>query len=113
MKELLFKDRGARYSDFSDAVQTKDGIKTLIEAVPGLQAKHAAFDKALDHWWKKNVPEIERLPETRNVFELRRHCIDNLAKALTPQGILRSKDFYRADRNLEINRVTTSRAPFY
>ena len=27
---------------------------------------------------------------TKNVFELRRHCIDSLAKALTPQGILTS-----------------------
>jgi len=34
------------------------------------------------------VAEIERLPETKNVFELRRHCIDSLAKTLTPQGIL-------------------------
>ena len=34
------------------------------------------------------MAEIERLPETKNVFELRRHCIDSLAKALTPQGIL-------------------------
>ena len=59
-----------------------------IESAPGLQAKHAAFHKAIDGWWKKNVAEIERLPETKNVFELRRHCIDSLAKALTPQGIL-------------------------
>ena len=36
------------------------------------------------------MAEIERLPETKNVFELRRHCIDSLAKSLTPQGILTS-----------------------
>ncbi len=88
VKSLLFRDRDARYSDFATAITAKDGIKSAIESAPGLQAKHAAFHKAIDGWWKKNVAEIERLPETKNVFELRRHCIDSLAKALTPQGIL-------------------------
>ena len=69
-------------------ITAKDGIKSAIESAPGLQAKHAAFHKAMDGWWKKNVAEIERLPETQNVFDLRRHCIDSLAKTLTPQGIL-------------------------
>jgi type I restriction enzyme M protein len=69
-------------------ITTKDGIKSAIESAPGLQTKHAAFHKAIDGWWKKNVAQIELLPETKNVFELRRHCIDGLAKTLTPQGIL-------------------------
>ena len=88
VKSLLFQDRDARYSDFATAITAKDGIKSAIESAPVCRAKHAAFHKALDGWWKKNVAEIERLPETKNVFELRRHCIDSLAKALTPQGIL-------------------------
>lgn len=88
VKPLLFQDRDARYSDFIPSITAKDGIKSAIEDAPGLQAKHAAFQKAIDSWWKKNVAEVERLPETKNVFELRRHCIDGLAKSLTPQGIL-------------------------
>jgi type I restriction enzyme M protein len=88
VKSLLFRDRDPKYSDFVEAVQSKNGIKSVIDSASGLQAKHVAFQKAIDSWWKKNVAEIERLPETKNVFELRRHCIDNLAKALTPQGIL-------------------------
>lgn len=88
LKPLLFRDRDAQYSDFAAGITSKDGIKTTIESAPGLQSKHAAFQKAIDAWWKKNVEEIERLPKAKNVFELRRHCIDGLAKALTPQGIL-------------------------
>jgi type I restriction enzyme M protein len=76
------------YGDFSAVVKTKDSIKGLIEAAPGVQAKHADFHKTLDKWWKKNVAEIERLPDTQNVFELRRHCIDGLPKALVPLGVL-------------------------
>jgi type I restriction enzyme M protein len=101
LQELLFHDRaplapytGSRsggeglYCDFASGVSSKEHIKTLVESAPGLQTKHATFHKAIDGWWKKNLVEIERLPETQNVFELRRHCIDGLAKSLTPQGLL-------------------------
>ena len=79
-----------QYADFAPSVGSKENIKTLIESAPGLQAKHAAFHRTIDGWWKKNVAEIERLPATKNVFELRRHCIDGLAKSLTPHGLLTS-----------------------
>ena len=88
VKPLLFRDRDTRYSNFATTITEKDGIKLVIESAPGLQAKHAAFHRAMNGWWKKNVAEIERLPETKNVFDLRRHCIDSLAKTLTSQGIL-------------------------
>jgi type I restriction enzyme M protein len=88
VKDRLFLDRDDHYSDFVTTITTKDAIKSAIESAPGLQIKHAAFHKAIDGWWKKNVEEIVRLPETKNVFELRRHCIDSLPKTLTPQGIL-------------------------
>jgi type I restriction enzyme M protein len=88
VKDRLFQQRNNHYSDFVTTVTTKDGIKSAIESAPGLQTKHAAFHKALDGWWKKNSAHIERLPETKNVFELRRHCIDSLAKTLTPQGLI-------------------------
>lgn len=88
VKSLLFKDRNLHYSDFADAVQTKDSIKGLIESAPGAQAKHVHFHQVLDKWWKDNVREIERLPETQNVFELRRHCIDGLAKKLVFEEVL-------------------------
>lgn len=88
VKSLLFQGRDARYSDFVPEITAKDAIKSVIDAAPGLQAKHAIFHKAIESWWKKNMAEIERLPETKNVFELRRHCIDSLAKSLTPQAIL-------------------------
>ena len=76
------------YADFVATITAKDQIKSVIESAAGLQTKHAAFQKAIAGWWKKNLAEIERLPETKNVFELRRHCIDSLAKTLTSQGIL-------------------------
>ena len=69
-RELLFKPRDDRYCDFADAVQSKDYIKRLIEAAPGVQTKQTEFHAALDDWWKRNVRQIEALPETQNVFDL-------------------------------------------
>jgi len=88
VKALLFKDRDANYSDFAAGIVSKDDIKRVVESAPGVGAKHTAFHAALDKWWKENVSEIERLPDTQNVFALRRHCIDSLPKALVPLGIL-------------------------
>lgn len=53
------------YCNFTPTITTKDQIKSTIESAPGLQTKHAAFQKAIAGWWKKNLAEIERLPETK------------------------------------------------
>lgn len=93
LRSLLFKDRDAKYSDFAPGVGSKENIKALVESAPGLQAKHAEFHKSLDAWWTGNVKRLEKLPETQNVFELRRQCIDGLSKALVPHKLL---DDYQA-----------------
>ncbi|QDU25851.1 putative type I restriction enzymeP M protein [Anatilimnocola aggregata] len=93
LRSLLFKDRDAKYSDFAPSVGSKENIKSLVESAPGFQAKHAEFHKSLDAWWTGNVKRLEKLPETQNVFEFRRQCIDGLSKALVPHQLL---DVYQA-----------------
>jgi len=93
LRSLLFRDRDAKYSDFAAGVGSKENIKTLVESALGLQAKHAEFHKSLDVWWKGNVKRLEKLPETQNVFEFRRQCIDGLSKALISHQLL---DVYQA-----------------
>jgi type I restriction enzyme M protein len=79
--------------DFASSITSKESIKPLVESAPGLQAKHAEFHKSLDAWWTGNVKRLEKLPETQNVFEFRRQCIDGLSKALVPHNLL---DVYQA-----------------
>jgi type I restriction enzyme M protein len=93
LRSLLFKDRDAKYSDFAPGVGSKENIKALVESAPGLQAKHAEFHKSLDNWWATNVKRLEKLPDTQNVFEFRRQCIDGLSAALVPHKLL---DVYQA-----------------
>jgi type I restriction-modification system DNA methylase subunit len=76
------------YSDFAPRLTGKDTIKSLIETAVGVQAKHAAFHTALATWWERNSVLIATLPESRNVFELRRKFLDSIAETLVPQGLL-------------------------
>ncbi len=76
------------YLDFSSSIQNKDFIKSRIESAPGVQTKHATFHTALDHWWSEHVALLEDLPNTQNVFDLRRQFLASIADALTPQGML-------------------------
>ena len=88
LKEQLFGERDEKYHSFVPAVESKDSIKTIIETAPCTQAKHAKFHKAIGRWWSKHVTQIENLPNTGNVFELRREFLGTISDALTKQGIL-------------------------
>ncbi|WP_154899102.1 hypothetical protein [Gimesia maris] len=88
MKEQLFCDRDQDYLDFVSAVEAKDSIKTIIEEAPCVQSKHEKFHQAIKRWWKKHLEQIEALPQTGNVFELRREFLETISKALESQGIL-------------------------
>ncbi len=88
LKELLFCDRDEVYYNFTDQVESKDSIKKIIEEAPCTTDKHDKFHKAISRWWKKHLDQIEDLPKTGNVFELRREFLKTISKALTPQGIL-------------------------
>ena len=88
VRELLFQPRDEKYNDFTVGVENKDCIKSLGESAPGVQQKHAAFQKAVGRWWKKHVEKIEALPDTQNVFELRTQFLACIAESLVPQKML-------------------------
>ena len=88
IREQLFADRDADYCDFGSAITSKDDIKPLIESADGVQSRNAAFHKALDGWWSGNVSAIEGLPETGQVFALRREFLGSIAEALLDQDML-------------------------
>jgi type I restriction enzyme M protein len=88
VRELLFVPRKGKYSDFSPGIKDKEQIKIIIEQAPGVVSKHAAFQKTLNIWWEANFSDIENLPTTKNVFELRRKFMDSIAKKIIPLGIL-------------------------
>jgi type I restriction enzyme M protein len=88
VRKRLFAPKADGYNRFSPEIETRDDIKPLIESAPSVREKHDRFHAALDRWWAAHVPEIEALPETRNVFELRRRFLSSIADALVPEGIM-------------------------
>ena len=90
LQKLLFQDRDEHYDDFSETIETKDAIKPLVETAKGVQKKHQQFHAALEAWWNEHVGQIETLPDTGNVFDLRATLLGSISDALTPQNILTS-----------------------
>jgi type I restriction enzyme M protein len=88
VRKRLFAPKADGYNRFSPEIENRDDIKPLIESAPSVREKHDRFHAALDRWWTAHVPEIETLPETRNVFELRRRFLSRIAEALVPEGIM-------------------------
>jgi type I restriction enzyme M protein len=91
VRELLFVERtppDAHYLDFAPALTDKAAIRRSIEHAPGVTAKHAAIRASLDVWWAQNVAAIEALPQTRNVFALRRQFMTTITSALAPHNML-------------------------
>lgn len=88
IRDELFRPRDAAYSDFSDRIQARDDIKRVIEASSGVLSRSAAFQEAIQGWWRENVGKLEALPVNQKVHELRRHCIDSLAATLLPLKVL-------------------------
>jgi len=88
VREALFVPRDEYYMDFAPAIESKDAIKPLVENAQGVQAKHEELHKAIQHWWDTHQAKLEALPETKNVFELRREFLESIGAALEPLNLL-------------------------
>ena len=87
------------YLHFHPRAQSKDDIKRIIEAAPCVAEKHQAFHDALDEWWAVVSGTIGQLPETGNVFALRRNFLQSITVSLTPQGLLEANQVRGAFAN--------------
>ena len=88
IKAELFADRDENYSDFTDAVTKKEQIKHLIESHIGVLFKQQKYEDALLGWWINNVNQLETLPETQNVFAVRRHFLKSIVNVLLSHNML-------------------------
>ena len=88
LKEQLFKNRNVDYNDFNGSVTQKEDIKPLIENYPAVLSKHGEYEKALLGWFDENINYLENLPESKNVFELRRQFLRSVVDTLLPYNML-------------------------
>lgn len=88
LQEILFRYRDPDYSNFSPHIRQKEHIKELIESATGVRERHIAFHSRLNQWWTENLPLIESLPYTKNVFQLRLEFLNRISETLVPISIL-------------------------
>ncbi len=90
----VFVERDARYLDFAPSLIDRAGIKSTIETDPGVLAQEARLVDAFAAWWEAHEPRLLRLPETKDLMEVRAEFLTSFAAALAPVGLL---DHFKVD----------------
>lgn len=114
LKKTLFMHRDESYRDFADSLGSKDKIKPVIESAEAVLSKHNTFRSRLGRWWSDNLEALEKLPETRNVYALRRLYMGTIEPALIGEGILDFHEIrgafagYLSDLNGDLKSVAAS-----
>jgi type I restriction enzyme M protein len=88
LKERLFVERDVEYNMFNSTITQKEDIKPLIESHQAVLDKHTQYETALMSWFDDNVSHLENLPETQNVFTLRRQFLNSVVDTLLPYNML-------------------------
>ena len=89
LRSNLFKKINSDYADFLK-VNDKSEIKKLVEERNDIKTKREEYINKIDSWWKTNLPVIEALPQTKNIFELRNQFADSITVDFGTLGILDS-----------------------
>lgn len=88
IREKLFIPVKDTYSQFVTAIESKESLKTFLDASSELKSKHETFAKSLSAWWKENLPSLEALPAKKNVYDLYHAFSATIAKRISKLGIL-------------------------
>lgn len=84
----LLAERDERYFGFVDRIGEKGDIKIAIEADSGVQEKEQRIADAVDAWWSENIANVEALPKTQALMELRTQLLSSFEESLRPVGLL-------------------------
>jgi type I restriction enzyme M protein len=82
LREQLFQPLKDGYLQFAEAIADKESIKKILDESPQVQTTFDNYTHGLQQWWQEVVPDFERIPETKNVFELYRKFSESFTRAL-------------------------------
>lgn len=88
IRDKLFLPVKDEYSQFVNAIESKENIKTFLDASTEIKAKHEGFVRSLASWWKENLSALEALPEKKNVYELYHSFSATISVRISALGIL-------------------------
>jgi type I restriction enzyme M protein len=75
--EKFFIDKDENYYNFSQDVKEKENLKTLIEEDYEVNNKEKLILNELEKWWNENKDRLITLPETKDVFNVRKDFINS------------------------------------
>jgi type I restriction enzyme M protein len=85
---VLLVERDDRYWDFRPDLTSKAELKAAVESDAGLQAREQALAEAFGGWWEAQQGQIQTLPETKALMDLRAHLLASFVDALEPLALL-------------------------
>lgn len=88
LREKLFIPLRENYLQFAPGIDSKESIKTFLDASPEIAAKHQQYSDILVKWWNKNQNKMEELPSSHNVYALYQEFSTSLTEEIIASGIL-------------------------
>jgi type I restriction enzyme M protein len=82
LRQQLFTTLKQNYLQFTSPVKQKEDIKKLMDESPEVKNTSKNYTQGLQKWWHTVVQDFEKLPETKNVFELYRKFSESFTTAL-------------------------------
>lgn len=86
--ELPFQNRDPEYSEFADIIETRAGIRAMIESDAGVAARRDEMVRAFDDWWSSARSGLADLPKSKRLMPLRGDLLDSFEPAMLPVGCL-------------------------
>jgi type I restriction enzyme M protein len=85
---VLLVERDERYFDFRPDLNSKAELKASVEADGGVRAREQPLAGAFRSWWEAHQGQIQALPETKALMNLRAHLLASFVDALAPLALL-------------------------
>jgi type I restriction enzyme M protein len=86
--QALFQPARLGYFSFADNIETKQNIKTVLEANPSLQQTLEAHHKALEAWWQVAQVDFAGLQDGKKMPEVRHELLNTIKVKLIPLKVL-------------------------
>ncbi|MEH1935687.1 MAG: class I SAM-dependent DNA methyltransferase [Nostoc sp.] len=84
----LFVERNQNYFDFVSTLSERNQIKDILESHPGIVEQEKRLKNAFLNWWEAHEDRLLKLPEKKDVMEIRADFLTSFTEALRPIKIL-------------------------
>lgn len=85
---VLLVERDERYFDFRPDLTSKTDLKAAVETDAGVREREQTLAALFGDWWEAHRDQIQTLPETGALMDLRAHLLASFVGALVPLGLL-------------------------